>query len=461
MRKLPYLLLCLLVPACGGGGPPQNFDAGPRDPDAGESPDAAPLIDAGPPPPDAGPPPPVTVRATRLGIAQAELPVLVHDPSGAFVLEAMTDEAGEATVEVPTGGMVTVIGGDSGGDFYPVTVVGVQPGEELRFAIRPAQDFQTTHNVTISVPSFGSGSQLVVHTGGGISSTSASTTSMTVPFYQSDADTRETYSIVSKILDSASAPLAWSLLADVPKSSTSVTLPTWRTDIETFSYSMSGLPAGAGETSVSLSQLVDHFWRDMHPVSGTPENGSLAVALPAIPTGEAISVLSYTNLPPTTGTASRGIGFVTRTAASARSASVDFSGDSLPLVTSAALELPAEAAPTISWAFEGSTANLDAVVAYVLAFRNGRMVEWYIVTPPDRSAPLTIPTFPGSLAELMPAAGDDVSLTILSMAVDEISGPAEFRADGAFWSRLIWDGAEEEEAPSFHGRMTYGDWLPE
>ncbi|MDX2086568.1 MAG: hypothetical protein SFX73_01905 [Kofleriaceae bacterium] len=439
MRPLLFTVMVSALAACGKH-------------DEMTTPDAADPIDGASP--DTGPPPPVNVEVTHGGTPVTAVPVLVHDTSGAFVAQAVTDDAGKASVDVPAGGMVSVVYTAPDDDIYPATIVGVLPGETLRFAVPPEDKTPTiVGNLTLSIPSFtGPAVHFMTHTGAGVSASGVSS-SLSIPLYVRDPEVAGDLTLLSLLRDTNLNTLAWSILPGVSKSATAVTLPAWDTTLANVTFSLTNAPADTSGAFVDASLLVDDVWRGVGHSSVEASAGDIQITTPIPATEHAIEI--YAGLiVEAVGAVERRLYFHQVRGASQGTIMTDLATAPLPLVTSMALDVAASAGPTLSWSFDTTVPNVDAILIDVTRHRGSRMVDWYIIMPPDHAGAFTLPTLPEALAEIMPVESDDIYSAVMLIDVDEISSPAAYRADGLMWSRLIYDEVTPD-APPFGSRFTY------
>ncbi|MEZ4368092.1 MAG: hypothetical protein R2939_17695 [Kofleriaceae bacterium] len=118
--------IVLGVAACGGDDAPADPDAAPS-PDADQTPDATALGE-------------VTMTLEEDGAPRVGVPVLFYQPDGSLAAEVDTDATGQAAADLLPGGSVVLVdlgltAAVAGGSGAPaVAYVGVQPGDQLRFA---------------------------------------------------------------------------------------------------------------------------------------------------------------------------------------------------------------------------------------------------------------------------------------------------------------------------------------
>lgn len=445
MRLAWFLTATVCAAACGDDELTFSVDAGP---------DAAPI--------DAELPGPVTVTVTGAGGPIADVDVVFNDASGAVLGATTTDPSGEATAMVPSGGAVTVAV-VSGGAHASISWLGVEPGDELTWAVEPPTP-TSVGPVRVTLPGAFAGAthyttqlgcaDLAETTDGAADVTGA----IPAPCLGSDG----MFDVVASALDAGNNVVAYAFDTDVVPTAagtTAVVLPAWQTARDPLQVDLSGAPgaspfvgfeqhfrldglefvgpgAGAALTSGAASLDVGYLQLDPDqlqfamflPLGQQPGDGfgALIGGVPNTP-----ATLSYDLsmlLPP--------VGGVTAVNAGGRVELTYLSTGSFASIADGALVLS-------SWQ-EGAANHI-----------------WYAIAPPGLPNTFQLPAMPDELADFRPTATSTFPTpSVIFVEADYVDDYADLRTGLGF--AILGDSAVDT-VPLTGGllRASIGGQLPD
>ncbi|HTM21527.1 MAG TPA: hypothetical protein VL172_13495 [Kofleriaceae bacterium] len=389
MKAIPFL--ALLAGACGGGG-------------GGGGPDGAPS--------DAATHGPVSVTVWASGSPAVDVPVMVHDPDGAFVRTVITDAGGVAAIDdFPDGGAVTA----------PVDAYG-----------RPVTGYLTTlagarigDSLTIGKTPFGRSTQsagtLEVDFGGTLADAAQ---------YQARAGCNEgavvaagdpvllslrqvcvvdgSVDVVGYAVDAGGARIGYASATEIGIASPGAPLPDWQTDLATWPLSAASAPGAMG-----VEGFYQGFRRGIPVDEAADPGGDIAAA--------GSQAFDWRFAPgffdeSTVGIHARyGDGTVDRAAIATwaqRGAtgeqSIDLAADLMPEVTE--VQVAAGGRLGISYAAAGAMTcpqggDADAAIWAVVGTSPPDVTTtWLILSPGDLASGATLPELDPDRADLWPAA---------------------------------------------------------
>lgn len=428
---LVLLTACGEIPSPGGGGD----DGGGGDVDGGTHPTPDGMIVD---PTDAAPPV-GTVTAIYLEgtVPRAGVDVIFQNHDGTIAGQGKTNALGEASHTLAAGGMVTVFIPGTPGNTRPRlwTVAGVKPGDRIPFGTRGDSPPTTTSSVKINIPTVPAGTAMTRFSIGCsyLEFTPAPpSNSAELQIYPECLSPAGKYSVAVVATDSAGKPIAFTTLKNmtpIPGAASTVTMPSWRTDLFKFDLRVKDAPLGVTSISLQARMMVAgvEFYE---PSFDTPfpagSDQTFTFFFPRdFMDGLAYQAVGMISL----DTLSQGfVGVLAREIGQPASATVDFKAMDVPVLRDPIVSNgPTEARPRVSWAVVGSLATADLMI-YVLNYRTpmGQQQDWLIYASPGTMSPFTVPELPASLATYAPVTSS-ASASVFALGADFVAGYDDFR----------------------------------
>lgn len=191
--------------------------------------------------------------------------VVAHGADGAALETVQTGSDGSAELDVPSGGMVTVITKDEPGEKMAFTMMGVEPGDDLAFAPWGQNGFGLVTTAQVSLPgSVPDAFTYEIYSGCyPVIGTIAPDEPLPVDIYAActTADNRFHAVALAFAMGAPYTPIAHAVATGIPAvvgGTTDVALPEWSTDWDRYELDLSGIPAAAVELSARLAPVVDN-----------------------------------------------------------------------------------------------------------------------------------------------------------------------------------------------------------
>jgi hypothetical protein len=395
MGKLPFLALGLAgLAACGNV---QGYA------DASITVDGS-DVDA---PVDAVPFGPVTVDVRTMngdGLPQIGATVVFVDSDGTET-RAAADQDGKASAMVHPGATVTAIWLQASGPRL-VTMLGVEPGDEVRLGQPGSTPSSETGRGSITVPETGTPSQKYAFTAcGGNAFEGTGPLTLTWNNYCDQADT----DILVVAADAQGNYSQYVYVGNVPNTQrAAVAVPgPWRFS-ETFDIAYTAPPAGT--RYINVERHVRSGARDLYSTYGGGEvsGGTASFALPYSPmVGDDMEV-ETTLVATSTDEVYYADSKIRHRLAPNPTLQVRLPDVALPYVAQSKLDLTAR---TVSWPQTAGGLLPDAVISDSYFYRDPgdaspQVMTWWRVIAPGGTTTLTLPTLPADLEELLPRPTD-------------------------------------------------------
>ena len=356
-----------------------------------------------------GGPGPVAVSVAIDGAPGSGVAVIFQDADSSLVANATTDVAGRASTTMAAGGYVTVVMPDE-----LDTVAGVQPGDELVFAVGSAASPGVPSAISVTIPSDPAPGvdnyKLFTSCGGGEVFAGSATLLELADCAGGSAD----ITLVSLAID---VPVDYLFTPGVAVgggagSTTAVTLAGEYTAMPALTASLSGLPASIdGATgSVDVTSARGAVYEGDDTTSGGSGSSSATVALPAPPIPDAHATMQVETA--LEGSAIDSFQLVLAWAPTATSLTFDYASSHLAAYTSVPAFSAADHA--FEWTVAGDGATPDAVLAtaqFERASPTGSTDwRWFVVAPASEPGTLALPVLPGSAAVFNAGSDDTVEI---------------------------------------------------
>lgn len=411
MSKLvgPIFVLPLLAAACGGGGGVANGDGGSGDTS-------------------------VVVSVEQGGTPLGGVDVVFHDADGAPLQSAVTSAGGQVSAELAAGSMVTVLP-PSG----PIrTITGLEPGDRITVSVGD-QDPPAFASIEASFEGPVSGAaSYVVHLGCA-SETAVAPDPISVAFPASCRSADDTVDVFAVARDGTNAYLATTYVKGVAAPTRGevidVALPAWDMNPETFTLTLSNVPADAAKDPSA---------------SGGPVSSGLARTLPRDLLGDAVDFgteadFSEAQAYEVSLDQTSVIGAQTIASTRVESAHVavagahalDLASDLMPQID-VSLDAADPSRPAASYATSAPSGAVAASVRFEYA--DPAPVAWEILGEASGSA--RAPALPTDLADRWaPPSAADIAVTVSAVRSSELAGYAAVRQSGSLTGAVVLGGA--------------------
>ena len=348
-----------------------------------------------------------TVHTFEEGTSASGRIAIFQTPDGAAREVLTTGDDGLATASIAAGDMVTVANVSSP-QYDLTTFAEVSPGDVMTVGETAFEGAMGVGDIGAVPVTF---SRDVVgaaryETGLGLGFVEASRDAPTLHLTEHDLDARGEFRVVGLARDAGGRPLAFSVGASSALTAGApVTLPSWRTDWDTVSFSVAGLgSADRVEAQVDLLQGARGRIRGDLVTSTASRFG---VEIPRDVGGE----LAYA-VEVKAGDSVRA--FHERGPARAMVA-IDLDATMLPTITNVTVEASADAhRPVIRWNIAGDPAGADYLMLR-LSWGEGAH-RWTIVLPPTRSGAFQLPELPVELGEWAPGADLRIAAGLIDLS---------------------------------------------
>lgn len=412
MSKLvgPFFVLPALA-ACGGGGGAANGDGGPGDTS-------------------------IVVSVEEGGRPLGGVDVVFQDADGAPLQSAATNAGGEVSAQLAAGSMVTVLPPTG-----PIqTVTGLEPGDRITVSVG-SQEPPAFASVKVSFEGSVSGAASYVVDLGCASETELTPDPITVAFPASCRGAGDTVDVFAVARDGTNAYLATTyakgVMATQQTEVLDVALPAWDMNPESFTLTLSNVPADADGSPAA---------------SGGPVSSGLARTLPRDLLGDTVEFGTEADFSEAQAyevsvdqTTDTGIQTIASTrverahVAVARSHDLDLAADLMPQIDHISLDAGDLQRPAASYA----TSEPSGAVAASVRFEYGSAgapVAWEILGEPDGTA--EVPALPSDLAERWaPPSAADLRASVSEVRSTEIAGYAAVRQSGSLTGAAVLGAA--------------------
>jgi hypothetical protein len=374
-------------------------------PDAGAVDGAVPDdVDAPPAPPDAlsRGPVQVTVFEEFDGVPQAGVTVVFLEPDGTLAGRVLTDDLGQASAELTSGGSVTAVRLDTSTRL--VTILGVEAGDHLVFGEAPAPDATETAVLQVGFTRTTHPNH-VVHTTCGTSPTAGAASFVEMPMVRHcDRTPRD---IVMAATGAASTETQYAIVEDAVGSAITVPANAWRT-ASSGQAMLTAVPPAVKQASVGrmLRTGGRRVFSSFSTVTTTEDRAAFSITIPnALDVGDDMIVTTELFAGTVPGSPKQTIRERRDVNATF---GVDVAADLLPWVSAPRLDL---ATTTLTWSQDGS-GEIDALLAEVAYSRTVESTQqsfrWRVIAPASTGT-LVLPDLPAALGDIEPRPGDSIS----------------------------------------------------
>jgi hypothetical protein len=336
----------------------------------------------------------VTVQQRTSTEPASGVTVVFHDASGAVLSTSVTDAAGKARGDIPSGGQITVARPDD-----LLTIAGAEPGAMYLVPGIPEGRQLPLGQATITTPGAltGAPAGATYHLSVGCSTQSfaAAAGSVEISVFPACPAKNGTVHVVARVLDDEGALLAFSTVAATAAAGDwTATLPAW-TSADGLTVTVTGGPAGTESVATELAFVLDgHVY--LGATASTPgTSGTFAFPVD----NAAVDAFRVTI------SASFANGYATTTTIAAPTATQTVAlGGLLPRLT--AVDVSGGVRAELSFG-GGSFADSDGGIA---TFGWEETSTWRVIVPPGTASPITLPALPDQLAALRPSEDQDAPL---------------------------------------------------
>ena len=409
---------------------------------------------------DEGPAPPEDVTITALSYGGEPLvaaPVIIHDAAGVVVADGLvTDETGTLVTDVPPGGMVTTVANDSGRQRI-MTIMGVQPGDEITlqdpyvFIFFWAPDETLPIRVPGPFPDVGDplaeSYRFQMGCGGlTVMSDPSSGQLMSIPFFSSCYDSEgDNYDVIGWALGANDSPLAFTVETDQTYphafgAGDGLSLDNWRQhhELSTFTAVLGNAPA---EVEVDVLFYLTRTGRLFFVPGNVPPAGGEVIA------SAGSGSWQWRYVPGFAGAFRTSFGFdvvglgddESQTLTYARldpfrqpTLAIDITLETPPLIQGLSWEVAESDISTLTWEAIGEGVTADEL-SIDLAWSEGEGDtlmghNWHVLAPGTTASPITLPELPGeTFSGWRFVDGRRQSASITLRSADFVDGYDDFR----------------------------------
>ena len=408
-----------------------------------------------PAPAPAAAPPPSPAPAGRSGRASvaiyedgrplADRWVVFHDPDGNVAATLRSGPDGKASSDVRAGGMVTVAYGAS--IHQLVTVVGVQPGDEVLIGERDDDEGQAGNTVAmarIKLPSaHPSAARYGVSMGVGTTDVADVAVPLRMPILRRFLVDQRRFPVLGLAFDGAGEATAFTFalatIGEKDGGEAEVHLPAWSTDWREHRILLAHAPIGLttikGELAIVSGE--DRFDRGVQEAAIGPDETTLRFRVP-----RPLGVTAVHRLALAYGTSRDKALLARRSKVMPPEVRLDLREALLPRVSGATVDRARDLGrPLVRWATSGGGAKADAAVMQ-LAWPETREHVWTIIAPPTTPPGFEVPALPAVLAAWRPDARP-LGAAVALIEASEYAGYDDVRKKGI---HLVAEPPEDDDA---------------